>query len=113
MKKHFFSEEKKQKKFIFPLFPRARPWHGSIHGRRKKSLFASFSSEKEDSSFLFSISGAAPHPNPAHGVSAVIRNVNASPRAEYAPMGAQSRGRAFARARIRCKIVGKGLGVES
>jgi hypothetical protein len=47
--KKFFSEEKNQKTFISPLFPRSRPWPETFRRRRNKSLFASFSSEKEES----------------------------------------------------------------
>jgi hypothetical protein len=38
----FFFEEKKQKTFVY--------WHMAAGGTMSKSLFASFSSEKEDSS---------------------------------------------------------------
>jgi hypothetical protein len=48
----FFSEEKNQKTFISGAAARSRPWPRSWERRRSKSLFASFSSEKEESSFL-------------------------------------------------------------
>jgi hypothetical protein len=44
----FFSEEKNQKTFIPPLADESGPWPGSCRKRRNKSLFASFSSEKEE-----------------------------------------------------------------
>jgi hypothetical protein len=80
-KKAFFSEEKKQKTFTSSPLPRSRPQilsngPGSINERQNKSLFASFSSEKEDSSFLISLRGTNPHPNPPHkkeGTAAVTR----------------------------------------
>jgi hypothetical protein len=53
---NFFSEEKKQKTFISLPFPGSSPWPGSMRGRpRNKGLFASFYSEKEDSSFRVSL----------------------------------------------------------
>jgi hypothetical protein len=64
--KLFFSEEKKQKTLIFPPRPRLMPWPGFVRRRQNKSLFASFSSEKEDSSYRVSSCGTNPHPNPAH-----------------------------------------------
>jgi hypothetical protein len=48
IRKLFFSGEKKQKTFMSGALPPLRPRPGSIRGRRNKSLFASFSSEKED-----------------------------------------------------------------
>jgi hypothetical protein len=56
-RKAFFSEEKKQKTFMSGALPTLRPWPESISGRRNKSLFASFSSEKEGLSFEFSPCG--------------------------------------------------------
>jgi hypothetical protein len=46
----FFSEEKNQKTFTSPPLPRSRPWPARCRSAGNKSLFASFSSEKEDSS---------------------------------------------------------------
>jgi hypothetical protein len=43
----FFSEEKNQKTFISALVPCSRPWPDTWVQRGNKSLFASFSSEKE------------------------------------------------------------------
>jgi hypothetical protein len=54
-RKAFFSEEKKQKTFILSnSHDRGNGPHLSA-GARNKSLFASFSSEKEDSSFRISL----------------------------------------------------------
>jgi hypothetical protein len=40
--KFFFSEEKKQKTFTFPLVARSRPWPGSFRRRQNKSLLLLF-----------------------------------------------------------------------
>jgi hypothetical protein len=52
-RKLFFSEEKNQKTFISARAARVRSWPGSCRVRQNKSLFASFSSEKEESFFLW------------------------------------------------------------
>jgi hypothetical protein len=43
----FFSEEKNQKTFVPAPLDKSRPWPDSWEGAENKSLFASFSSEKE------------------------------------------------------------------
>jgi hypothetical protein len=48
--KVFFSEEKKQKTFIFPPLPRSRPWPGSSRSAEAKQSFGSFF-RKEQSFF--------------------------------------------------------------
>jgi hypothetical protein len=45
--KMFFSEEKNQKTFIPAPAAKCRPWPRTLELRGNKSLFASFSSEKE------------------------------------------------------------------
>jgi len=61
-----FLEKKKQKTFNPPPLSRLRPWPEPISRRGNKSLFASFPSEKEDSSFRFSVCCAIPLPDPCH-----------------------------------------------
>jgi hypothetical protein len=44
----FFSDEKNQKTFMMAQADRYVPWRDRWENTRNKSLFASFSSEKED-----------------------------------------------------------------
>jgi hypothetical protein len=54
----FFFEKKNQKTFISSLYPFLRPWPAVCRWRKSKSLFASFSSEKEDSWLFGGVSWA-------------------------------------------------------